>query len=141
MTLVRTAAQKISAVVVRYSSAGNKEWAEGLAREVDFIQSNWGALLWSMGSLRVLLDRRSTPIRTYDDLKPLIKKFEESIRSTRVMLIITAFSAFFYWLDFSVAKSSSSRIGFAMIAMSWTAMGIQSFLEWRVKEKILKEKI
>jgi hypothetical protein len=60
MTLIRRAAVAISARVVRWSAPGCREWAEGLENEVEFIDSDWRALAWSLGSVRVLLDRRAT---------------------------------------------------------------------------------
>ena len=55
MTLVRRVAGKISRAVVRYASPGCKEWAEGLAREAEFVQGDWAALWWALGSTKVLL--------------------------------------------------------------------------------------
>jgi len=48
----------ISERVARWASPGCKDWAEGLAREVEFIENDWRALGWAIGSMRVLLDRR-----------------------------------------------------------------------------------
>jgi len=58
MTLIRRAAVAISTLVMRWASPGTKDWAEGLAREVEFIEGDWRALAWAFGSMRVLLDRR-----------------------------------------------------------------------------------
>jgi hypothetical protein len=58
MTALRSLALKISAAVVRYASPGCKEWAQGLAREVAFVEGDWAALGWAVGSMRVLLERR-----------------------------------------------------------------------------------
>ena len=60
MTLARRLAERISVAVVRWVSPGYKEWAEGLEREVAFIDSDWRALMWAIGSVRVLLDRPAT---------------------------------------------------------------------------------
>jgi len=135
MTIVRTAAQKISAKVVCYSSAGNKEWAEGLAREVDFIQSDWGALLWSMGSLRVLLDRRPAPIRTYDDLWPLVQKFVKASRQTWTWVIFVATQLIQAHSQFSESNSTAKRAGAAMIAVAWTTSGIYMTIVWLTERK------
>jgi len=68
MTPIRKLALGISARVVRWSSPGCKEWAEGLAREAVVIESDWAALRWSLGSTRVLLDRRAAPLTTLDEV-------------------------------------------------------------------------
>jgi hypothetical protein len=59
VTLVRRAAVAVSGFVVRHAAAGSREWAEGLEREVEYIESDWRALVWALGSARVLLDRRA----------------------------------------------------------------------------------
>lgn len=33
-----------------FSSAESKEWASAMLRELDFIESDWSALLWALGS-------------------------------------------------------------------------------------------
>lgn len=140
MNIVRTAAQKISAKVVCYSSAGNKEWAEGLAREVDFIQSDWGALLWSLGSLRVLLDRRPAPIRTYDDLRPLVEKFVKAASQTRVFIFVAASQLLLFGPRFFESGSAAKHAGVAMIAVAYATSGIYVTIEWRIKKNLLADK-
>jgi hypothetical protein len=51
----------LSSFVLRHASAGSREWAQGLAREVDVIEGDWKALGWALGGLPVLLDRRDVP--------------------------------------------------------------------------------
>src|SRR5579875_696126 len=58
MTALRSFALKISRWVVRWASPGCMDWAEGQARELAYIESDWRALAWASGSTRVLLDRR-----------------------------------------------------------------------------------
>jgi hypothetical protein len=68
MILLRRLAKGISSRVVRWASPGCKEWAEGLEREAAVIESDWAALGWAIGSTRVLLDRRATPLRSLDEV-------------------------------------------------------------------------
>jgi hypothetical protein len=58
VTAFRSLAVKISGAVVRWASPGSREWAEGLEREIAFIEEDWRALGWAIGSMRVVLDRR-----------------------------------------------------------------------------------
>jgi hypothetical protein len=58
MTLLRKLATQISAAVVRCSSAAAKDWAAATAQELAFIESDWDALRWSLGSARLLLHQR-----------------------------------------------------------------------------------
>jgi hypothetical protein len=80
MTFLRRVAMAISERVVRWASPGCREWAEGLAREVEFIESDWRALAWSLGSMRVLLDRRKAPIRSMAEVPGEAQRLVERIR-------------------------------------------------------------
>jgi len=140
MSIVRTAAQKISGMVVRYSSAGNKEWAEGLAREVDFIKSDWGTLLWAMGSLRVLLDRRPAPIRTYDDLWPLVQKFVKAASQMKVFIFVAATQLLQSGSRFFEGGNTAGRAGNAMMSVAWVISGVYAFVDWRIQKKLLAGK-
>ena len=55
MTRVRRVGIAVSDFVVRYAPTGSDEWARGLRAEFDVIDSDWAALGWALGSLRVLL--------------------------------------------------------------------------------------
>ena len=61
MTFPRKLALRISDFVARHASPGSKEWAQGITREVAFIDGDWMALGWALGGLRILLDRRKAP--------------------------------------------------------------------------------
>jgi hypothetical protein len=71
---MRKLALKISHLVVRYASPGSKEWAEGLAREVAFIENDWSALAWEFGSTKLLLDYREAPIGSLADVPSAAQK-------------------------------------------------------------------
>jgi hypothetical protein len=81
MTLVRRKALEISGWVTWLASPGCKEWAQGLEREVAFIDSDWRALGWALGSMRVLLDRREAPLRSIFEVPAVAKKYFEKRRS------------------------------------------------------------
>ena len=81
MTRVRRCAVKIAAFVERYASPGSKEWAEASARELDFVKSDWAALGWALGSVRVLLDHRPVPLKSLTEVPSAAQKFVEYVRS------------------------------------------------------------
>jgi hypothetical protein len=68
MSLTRNAADKIASFVVRYASAGSKEWAQALRNELSCIENNWHALAWALGGLRVLFSIYPAPLRSIADL-------------------------------------------------------------------------
>ena len=49
MSLSRRFATALLRAILRHSSPENQEWANGMLRELDFIQSDWEALFWSLG--------------------------------------------------------------------------------------------
>ena len=131
MRIVRTAAQKISLMVVRYASPGCVGWAEGLAREGDFIKSDWAALLWAMGSMRVLLDRRPSPIHTYDDLVPVIEKFVQQRQIYSWYWVIMLMQFCLALPKIFRAGSILQHTGNAMVSTAWFFLTIESFrLMW-----------
>jgi hypothetical protein len=135
MPLVRKLALKISTEVVIWASPGSKEWAEGLAREVAFIESDWAALRWSLGSIRVLFDRREVPLASLDEVAAQFQKFTQRF----------IYSAFGLWFPIfrgpqSVfmlfrPKSEIAQLGSALIVFA----SISGLIFWLVERRRLKQ--
>jgi hypothetical protein len=137
MTLVRRLALKISNVVVKYASPGCKEWAEGLAREVAFVEGDWAALAWALGSARVLFDYREAPIRSLADLPAAAEKFAESKRNQNLGVgLFMASQGLIYYDKFFRATSWSERAGCDLVVLSSIFMGTLMLIQWRSKKKV-----
>jgi len=54
MTGMRTIARRLLAAMVQHSSAESRNWADAMLREMDFVESDWPALRWALGSTTVL---------------------------------------------------------------------------------------
>src|SRR5580700_5185411 len=50
MSTPRRLASRLLCEVVRHSSSDSRDWANAMLRELDFIESDWAALLWALGS-------------------------------------------------------------------------------------------
>jgi len=100
MTLVRRAAVGISEKVVRRASPGNREWAEGLACEIGFIEGDWRALGWAIGSLRVLFrGPPPKPLCNASEIARAGRLFAGSREHTPpVMVLLVAVQAFDFGL-------------------------------------------
>src|ERR1700733_685532 len=146
MTVFRRLALKIEGFVVRNASPGSKEWAEGLAREVDFIQNDWSALGWAFSSVRVLFDYRPPPIRSFSDLTIAAEKFAEWKRHevNNVWLATNA-----RWLNllipcltfvprFFQAISIRDRVSNGMIVIGLFTLAIHGFV--RSKEPVVPDR-
>jgi hypothetical protein len=116
MTLVRKLALRISDAVVRWASPGCKEWAEGLAREVEFIASDWAALGWALGSMRVLLDSREVPMGSLDEVPAALQKYVERARGPGLWPLIL--QGALYGLRILDARSWSERVGCLMAVLA-----------------------
>jgi hypothetical protein len=60
MTGLRRLAAKVLRSAVQRSSADSQFWGDAILAELDFIEGDWAALLWALGSTTALL-RHSVP--------------------------------------------------------------------------------
>ena len=132
MTLVRSVAMKITGVVVRYASSGCKEWAEGLAREVGFIEDDWTALWWAIGSTRVLLDRREAPMTSLSEAAWKAQHFLESVRRPNYTYIFFFCQALMYALRLLNANNLQQRVGCVLVVLGGMCVGIFTVLRPRM---------
>lgn len=80
MTILRRLALRSAVFLERHASPGWKEWAGGIRRETDFIDSDWQALKWTASGLWTLLDYRPQPIRSLEELAIVSQKFADKQR-------------------------------------------------------------
>lgn len=137
MTLIRKLALKISDAVVDYASPGCKEWAEGLAREVAFVEGDWSALGWAFGSVRVLFDYREAPVESLADLPAAAERFAESKRNKRNATWIIMFTDGLIYCDkFFRATNWSERAGCSLVILGSIFAGMAVLLQWRSRLKV-----
>jgi hypothetical protein len=65
MSALRKLATRLLRAVLRHSSAERCEWASAMLRELDFIQSDWEALFWALGSAAAILRHSGCGVRTW----------------------------------------------------------------------------
>jgi len=54
MSLIRRAASRWLRAVIRRSPAQSQEWGQAMLRENDFVEGDWPALRWALGSMAAL---------------------------------------------------------------------------------------
>jgi cytochrome bd-type quinol oxidase subunit 2 len=54
MSAIRKLASRLLRAVARHSQPATQDWANAMLRELDFIESDWAALLWALGSTAVI---------------------------------------------------------------------------------------
>jgi hypothetical protein len=116
MAAPRKLALKISHAVVRFAARGAQDWAKATLRELDFIENDWTALLWSLGSARILLKWRDVPVAELCDFPQAAQRFQRRIfrrnlREYAAGVIVTA--AFGYYI--SVSHSALIRTGSGLV--------------------------
>jgi len=98
MTALRSLAVRILRAVVRWSSPGRREWAEGLKREVAFIESDWAALVWATGSLRILFRGARMPLASLAEVPCAARQLA---RKTHAAMLLGSAIALFEAATFS----------------------------------------
>ena len=51
----RNLAARLLTAVLRYAPPESREWASAMLRELDFIEGDWAALFWALGSATAIL--------------------------------------------------------------------------------------
>jgi hypothetical protein len=58
---IRRLASAILTTSVRWASPGVREWGSAMLREMDFVEGDWAALFWALGSATALFRRLEVP--------------------------------------------------------------------------------
>jgi hypothetical protein len=89
MSRPRRLASRLLREVVRHSSSDSRDWANAMLRELDFIESDWAALLWALGSTSAIF-KHSVPrgLRAWFDKRsnqeegPILKHIRRNAAGT-----------------------------------------------------------
>ena len=144
MTLVRRLALGISRRVVRWASPGCKEWAEGLEREAEVIESDWAALGWAIGSTRVLLDRRPVSLTSLEEVPAATQKLVDGTMVFGTLILFRPVIDGLWFLRwFFVANSTLGRAGCVIGVLGSVIAVTYLLMEWRrlslIERRRLKE--
>jgi hypothetical protein len=139
MSILRKAAENIAAAVVRYASAGSREWAEAIQSELTYIGSDWRALAWALSGARVLLSYQPTPLRTLEDLDAVARKHaNRRLHAVNVpwlgrnpLLPLILFNALNASLEILIGRRT---IGNAVVMLGWLLLCPELYLRGREPE-------
>lgn len=113
MSVIRRTASRWLGAMIRYAPAQCQDWGHAMLRESDFVESNWSALRWALGSMAALcrysisvelnaLDRKCREL----SVKRIVRRLLPLLSGVAVALIflsicIAAFSALLHasWFD------------------------------------------
>ena len=95
--MMRRLAAGILRTALRYSSPRAQEWGQAMLREMDFVEGDWAALRWSLGSAASLFRRFEVPLSSpggvvAKTLELMGKTRKRTIVGSGVCLIVLAWS-------------------------------------------------
>ena len=86
MTLRRKLAIRISDTVVRRSLPSYKGWAEATRRELEFIEGDWAALGWALGSWKMAATCRcAPPLTSWAEVPGAARTFVKTARASTIV--------------------------------------------------------
>ena len=130
MTLVRRVAVAIPKMVMRHATPAALEWAAGIAREVEFVEGDWRALGWALGSVRILFDYQRPPFRSLAELHVVAEEFAQAKRKGNATWKWMWIYAAVYLDKVFHARSGMERSGDLLILLGWTLMSSDLYIEW-----------
>jgi hypothetical protein len=65
MGVGRNLATKLLRAVLRHAPADSREWAEAMLRELDYIEGDWAALFWAMGSASAIFRHSGCGLKSW----------------------------------------------------------------------------
>lgn len=125
---IRGLASAILTAAVRRASPGVREWGAAMLRELDFVEGDWAALLWAIGSVTVLFKHLGNPMSDPTDVLSRAQALMRKIRRRTLMgygasLILTvAFGSFIF-----TVPNTLQRIGSGLFVVTGLHMAYQLY--------------
>src|SRR3984893_866206 len=147
MSVTRRFASRLLGAAVRHSSSESQEWARAMLSELDFIQSDWAALFWALGSTRAIF-KYSIPRqlrawlgkRSSQEERPMLKHIRRNATGTlsgigiAVGVLVAAFGlvrVLLVMFPASTLKGVESAEMLAVIVVPETIFVVAAVALWR----------
>jgi hypothetical protein len=126
MTLIRRAAQSIVTLVIRLTSRDSRDWAQAMLGELSYIESDWAALRWALGSMQVLFVSQRGHTMTMSDIPAAAKSLARgmTLRTWVGGASVTSMALVFTW-NFIQVPNPVQRVGFALLVAAMLFMLFQ----------------
>jgi hypothetical protein len=99
---IRRLASAILTAAVGHASPKTREWSNAMLREMDFVEGDWAALFWALGSAIALFRRLEAPMSNLSDIslrtQALMKKIRKRTLTgyTVCFVLVVAFGGFIF---------------------------------------------
>lgn len=117
MTRLRKLAIKISDTVIRRSPSAFKDWARATRREIEFIESDWAALGWALGSWKMAARCQHAPLTSMSEVPRAARNFLREIRGSAVMTLFSllVMSYWFSGVFRNTVAGRQTRLGWGLV--------------------------
>jgi hypothetical protein len=123
---MRRLAMKIACFVVRAAPAVSKDWARATAREMECIESDWAALRWSLGGVRLLWQPCEPRLASLADVPQAALRCAKEIRKRTVSgSIVCVFEAVWFASLSLRMRNPIQRLGCYLVVVGMLYMALQ----------------
>jgi hypothetical protein len=128
MTTLRRLAVTTIEAVTQLASPVTQEWAQAVRRELDFIESDWDALFWALGSTRILFRRQAFRLADLSDVPGASQALRRKIqlRTFAGSAVVLTEAALFAWFSFA-NPHAIQRCGSALTVVAMLFWAYQLF--------------
>lgn len=139
MTNARRLALKISRAVLRMAPPGVQDWAKAMLCEMDFIESDWTALLWALSGTRILFRIKSrclpreVPVTGVADIPRAAQNLADRVHARTLSVVVTVFESVAFGCILFLVRNPIQRLGSLLTIAAMLYMTYQ-LLARRVRE-------
>jgi hypothetical protein len=127
MTIRRLASAILSASVRRAPPAV-REWGNAMLREMDFVEGDWAALFWALGSATALFKRLGAPMSNLPDVLSRTQALMKKIRRRTLMGYAVCFIASVTFGSFIfIFPNTLQRVGSGLTVAAVVYMAYQLY--------------
>jgi len=125
MTMIRRLALKVLNAAARHAAPGTRDWVTAMSREMDFIENDWAALWWALGSTRILFKRQHVPLADLSGVpraaQCLVNRIRVRTRNGCVAttIVFVAYIGFIFTLPGSMQRVRSGLVAVSMLYMAY----------------------
>ena len=122
---IRRLASAILTASVRWASPGVRQWGNAMLHEMDFVEGDWAALFWALGSATALFKHLEAPMSNLSDVFSRTQALMKKIRRRTLVgyavcfIVIVTFGSFILIFPNTLARIGSGLTVAAALYMAY----------------------